>query len=68
MALFKHWQNTANNQIKKQPIIFLVIEVIIIIIAVLIMAVHSCSNYKILLQKSENNIMTANPIDESHES
>lgn len=68
MSLFKHWQNTANNQIKKQPIIFLVIEVIIIIIAVLIMAVHSCSNYKILLQKSENNIMTANPLDESHES
>lgn len=65
MALFQHWQNSANARIKKQPIIYLVVEVFIVIALILFLSMQGCNGYQKLVQASESNINTTDDIYES---
>ncbi len=65
MALFQHWQNSANTRIKKQPIIYLVVEVFVVIALILFLSMQGCNGYQKLVQTSESNINTTNDIYES---
>lgn len=65
MALFQHWQDSANTRIKKQPLLYLVVEVLVVITLVLFLSLQGCNGYQKLVQTSESNINTSDDIYES---